>query len=97
MKARIILSWLIKGCVNTDGMGTVSVDEDFDYKMYFGFEPISTIPSGDYVYLYSDTVPESLVEKLTEETGEQPYFIFTDSEDHENGGLTAIYLFKLED
>lgn len=97
MKAIDLLTWLIKECVNTEGMDIIQVDKDFDYETFFGYQPDGDFPVGEYAYLYSDDVTDVDMQRLGELTDDQVYTITTDMEDKKNGGNCVIYLFKLED
>ena len=77
-------------------MGTVEVDEDFDCKEYFGYEPAKAVPEGEYLYIYTDDVYDVDLEKI--EVSEEDFVgILTDGVDKRNGGVAMIYLIKLED
>lgn len=99
MKAIGLLKWLIKEGIDTGAMGVVQVDDEFDFKAYFGYAPDVQVPVGEYAYLYSDCVYDADMEQLAKYTGtdEQPYVIITEEPDRENGGQMIIYLLKLED
>ena len=97
MKAIGLLKWLIKESIDTGAMGVVQVDDEFDFKAFFGYAPDVHVPDGEYAYLYSDCVMDSDMEQLAKYTDEQPYIIITEEHDRENGGQMIIYLLKLED
>lgn len=97
MKAIDLLTWIVKECVNTEGMDIIQVDKELDFECFFGYEPDGDVPDGKYAYLYSDEVTDVDMQRLGELTDDQVYTITTDMEDKKNGGNTVIYLFKLED
>lgn len=97
MKAKELLKWVINNDVNTEAMGTVEVDEDFDCKEYFGYEPAKAVPEGEYLYIYTDDVYDVDLEKMGEVPEEDFVCILTDGVDKRNGGVAMIYLVKLED
>jgi len=97
MKAIDLLSWLLKEDVETSAMDIIQVDGSFDFESFFGYTPDVTVPDGEYMYMYSDTVLEGDVQRLLDETEDQPYAISTDLDDRKNGGKCIIWLFKLEE
>ena len=97
MKAKELLKWIVNNDVCTDSMGTVEVDEEFDFKGYFGYQPDGEVPEGEYAYLYSDEVTDVDMQRLGEQTDDQVYTITTDMDDKKNGGSCVIYLFRLEE
>lgn len=98
MKAKELLKWIVNNDVCTDSMGTVEVDEEFDFKGYFGYEPaVAKVPEGEYLYFYGDQVMTDDVELLTASTGEAPYRIPTKEKDEKNGGNLIIYLIKIDE
>ena len=98
MKAKDLLKWIVNNDVCTDSMGTVEVDEDFDFNGYFGYEPaVVKVPEGEYLYIYTDGVSDADLNRLGEVPNEDFVSIVTDNEDKRNGGVAMIYLIKLED
>jgi hypothetical protein len=98
MKAKELLKWIVNNDVCTDSMGTVEVDEDFDFNGYFGYEPAMVkVPEGEYLYIYTDSVYDVDLEKMGEVPEEDFVGILTDGVDKRNGGVAMIYLIKLED
>lgn len=97
MKAIDYLKWIVGNYVSTESMGFVTIDEDFDYKNYFGYEPDKPVPAGEYLWLYTDSVHDCDLGKLAVDENDVPYIITTDMEDNRNGGPTYIYLFNFEE
>lgn len=98
MKAKELLKWIVNNDVCTDSMGTVEVDEDFDFKGYFGYEPaVAKVPEGEYLYIYTDSVLDADLYCLGEVPNEDFVCIVTDNEDKRNGGVAMIYLIRMED
>ena len=78
-------------------MGTVEVDEEFDFNGFFGYEPaVAKVPTGEYLYVYTDSVLDVDLNRL-EVPNEDFVVIVTDNDDRRNGGVAMIYLIKLED
>lgn len=99
MKAINLLKWLVDENIDTEAAMTVKIDEEFDFKLYFGYEPAYPIPVGEYLVVYSDCVDDTDLEKLAKRFPDEsiPYCIATDNEDKRNGGVQCILLFVLED
>ena len=97
MKAKELLKWIVNNDVCTDSMGTVEVDEEFDFYGYFGYEPaVAKVQPGEYLYFYTDSVLDVDLQRL-EVPNEDFVCIVTDNDDRRNGGVAMIYLIKLED
>ena len=98
MKAKKLLKWIVNNDVCTDSMGTVEVDEGFDFNGYFGYEPAMVkVPEGEYLCIYTDGVLDADLKLLGKVPNEDFVCIVTDNEDKRNGGVAMIYLIKLED
>lgn len=97
MKAIAMLKWIVENHQNTEGMDIIEVDNEFDFELFFGYQPAEQVPEGKYVYLYGDTVNREDMERMIQREEAEVYSIATDETDNENGGLCIIYLFKLED
>ena len=98
MKAKELLKWIVYNDVCTDSIGTVEVDEEFDFNDYFGYEPAMVkVPEGEYLYIYTDSVSDTDLQRLGEVPNEDFVCIVTDNEDKRNGGVAMIYLIKLEE
>lgn len=91
------MTWVVSENVDTTAMDIIQVDKSFPFEKFFGYEPEGAVPDGEYAYLYGDCVLESDVKRLLDDTEDQPYVITTKEEDRKNGGLTVIWLFKLEE
>ena len=95
MKAKELLKWIVNNDVCTDSMGTIEVDEDFDFNGYFGYEPAAKVQPGEYLFVYTDSVLDVDLQRL-EVPNEDFACIVTDNEDRRNGGVTMIYLIKID-
>lgn len=97
MESKELLKWILDCDVCTDSMGTVEVDEDFDFEGYFGYEPAMVkVPDGEYLYIYTDSVFDADLQQLVDVPNEDFVCIVTDNEDKRNGGVAMIYLIKLD-
>ena len=99
IKAIDLLKWLVNESVDTEGMATIEVDDDFDFEAFFGYNPDEPVPCGEYLYIYSDTVDDRDMDDLMRDVEEnrKPYVITTSEKDRRNHKVCEIYLFKLED
>ncbi len=98
MKAKELLRWIVCNDVCTDSMGMIEVDEEFDFQAYFGYEPVSQVPAGEYLFFYTDTVSDvdlKLLQRVGVPNGDL-VCIVTDNEDRKNGGVTMIYLIRID-
>lgn len=92
-----ILKWMVNENINTEGIGNIEVDEEFDFESAFGYAPDEPVPYGCYLYIYSDTVSDVDMSKLVTDEECKPYTITTQEKDRLNGNdVTQIYLFKME-
>lgn len=97
MKAKELLKWIVNNDVSTESMGTIEVDEKFDFNGYFGYEPaVEKVRPGEYLYVYTDSVLDVDLQRL-EVAQEDFVCIVTDNEDRRNGGVAMIYLIRMED
>lgn len=95
----VILSWMVKNHIETEGMDIIQVDENFDFECFFGYLPDEPVPDGEYLYIYSDNVDDRDMDDLMRDENDDcmPYVITTPDKDKRNDKVCEIYLFKLED
>ena len=96
MKPMEFLKWLLEESIDTEGMGIIDIDDEFDSECFFGYLPDSHIPTGKYAYLYSDMCFGSDIIKLRSK-GNGIYTITTDMSDRMNDTHCIIYLIKLDE
>lgn len=93
-----LIKWLANDDIDTESMGTIEVDDDFNFKMFFGYDPDEPVPNGEYLYIWSDSVLDTDMSRLVTDEETMPYIItMSDIKDHKNCKVCEIYLFKLED
>ena len=97
IKAIDLLKWLVNESVDTEGMATIDVDEEFDFEAFFGYRPDEPVPCGEYLYIYSDCIDDVDMSRLVTDEDCKPYVITTSEKDRRNDKVCEIYLFKLED
>ena len=72
MKAKDLLYWFCFENVSFEtGVDYITIDEYFDFETFFGTLPSKTIPSGDYIYIWSDVFEkfrERVKNKILENT-----------------------------
>ena len=94
MKAKDILKWVLDEQINTEGIAIVPIDNDHEFsnqqdflETFFGGTSDRELSEGDYMYVYSDVVPDYSLNKLKE---------LEDGKITLEGDETSIYLFKVE-
>ena len=97
IKAIDLLKWLVNESVDTEGMATIEVDDDFDFETFFGYNPDEPVPCGEYLYAYSDGIYDVDMSRLVTDEECMPYVITTQEKDRRNEKACEIYLLKLED
>lgn len=98
MKTKELLKLIVNNDICIETMGIIEVNEHFDFVRYFGFDPATVkVPEGEYLYIYTDCVSDSVLQLFCEFSNDCLVTITTDDEDKRNGGLTKIYLIKLDD
>lgn len=98
IKPIALIKWLVDESIDTEGLATIEVDEEFDFETFFGYNPDEPVPCGLYLYIYSDCVLDADMSRLVTDEECKPYTITTQEKDRLNeNDVTQIYLFKLED
>lgn len=95
MKASEILNWIIEYNLNGENLNQIEISDDDEFQSqsdfietFFGCVPDKKIPNGNYLYVWSDTLPEDFyVHNLVENAD----LVLDSHEDYK------IYLFRIED
>lgn len=94
MKAREILDWIIKYSLNGEDLNSVEISAGNEFESqpdfilrFFGCSPDKVIQPGEYLYVYSDVLPEDFyVSEFLKDAD-----LVLDCED------CKIYLIRIED
>lgn len=95
MKASEILNFIIEYNLDGEDLNTVEITDGDEFEsqkefieVFFGIIPTKQIPNGNYMYVYSDTLPEDF---YTHNICENADLVLDSDADYK------IYLFRIED